>query len=691
MDVTKAIQVYVIKMISHVPGMKVLLLDAHTTPIVSLVTTQSELLSHEIYLTDRIDNSNREPLNHLSCLAFLSSSHQSIEAMKTELANPRYSSYWLFFSNVLSKNQIEDMASVDEFEVVKEVQEYFADYLAHYPCHFSPTRAALEDGGDGPPNPPLYLPPPLYLTPPTIENHIRTILSALLSLKKRPVIRWERMSQAGKMLAQAISEEMGGKYKDLFDFRGSQGPAPLLLILDRRNDPVTPLLSQWTYQAMVHELLDINNGRVHIPSEEKPELRDLILSSSSDQFYSENLFSNFGDLGASIASYVKSYQARTSSLPGAAKSNNRIETVADMKRFVEEYPEFRKLSGNVTKHVTIVGELSRIVERDGLLEVSEVEQSLASQDSHGADLKSVLNLISKPKIPSSNKLRLAILYALRYQKSPSAHIPTVIDSLVSNGVPTERARLVYAMLNFAGADVRQDDLFMNENFFSRGKSALKGLKGVDNVYTQHNPHLAQTLELLLKGRLKEASYPFLEKDEFARSQRPQDIIVFMLGGSTYEEARTVALLNQKLASDSTGAPGGTRILLGGSTIHNSTSFLHMVESLGEHFPPSFYQPPIGLSYDSSSSLPSASNPSGPNRLSSTSGVSLRAGGYELSVGGAAGSGLYRTTPGDVGANFELPRIDQVAGGLKDSAGRLWGNVKQRVEERVSRNTTPQGR
>lgn len=32
------------------------------------------------------------------------------------------------------------------------------------------------------------------------------------------------------------------------------------------------------------------------------------------------------------------------------------------------------------------------------------------------------------------------------------------------------------MLNMAGADQRQDDLFMNENIFSRGKSALKGLK-----------------------------------------------------------------------------------------------------------------------------------------------------------------------------------------------------------------------
>ncbi len=49
-----------------------------------------------------------------------------------------------------------------------------------------------------------------------------------------------------------------------------------------------------------------------------------------------------------------------------------------MKKFVEEYPEFRKLGGNVSKHVALVGELSRIVGRDKLLEVGEVEQGLAT-------------------------------------------------------------------------------------------------------------------------------------------------------------------------------------------------------------------------------------------------------------------------------------------------------------------------
>jgi len=30
-------------------------------------------------------------------------------------------------------------------------------------------------------------------------------------------------------------------------------------------------------------------------------------------------------------------------------------------------------------------------------------------------------------------------------------------------------------------------------------------------------------------------------------------------------------------------------------------------------------------------------------------------------------------------------------GIRDGAGRLWGNVRQRVEERVSRSETPPAR
>ena len=71
-------------------------------------------------------------------------------------------------------------------------------------------------------------------------------------------------------------------------------------------------------------------------------------------------------------------------------------------------------------------------------------------------------------------------------------------------------QLVYVLLNIAGSDQRQEDLFSAESLLAKGRSALKGLKGVENVYMQHTPHLSQTLENLFKGRLRETTHPFLD-------------------------------------------------------------------------------------------------------------------------------------------------------------------------------------
>ena len=46
--------------------------------------------------------------------------------------------------------------------------------------------------------------------------------------------------------------------------------------------------------------------------------------------------------------------------------------------------------------------------------------------------------------------------------------------------------------------------------------------------------------------------------------RPQDIIILMVGGATYEEARHIAQINESAA--------GVRIVLGGTTVHNSNRY-----------------------------------------------------------------------------------------------------------------------
>lgn len=119
------------------------------------------------------------------------------------------------------------------------------------------------------------------------------------------------------------------------------------------------------------------------------------------------------------------------------------------------------------------------------------------------------------------------------------------------------------------------DLFESASIFSGARDRFKGLKGVENVYTQHSPRLEATLQNLIKARLKEQQYPFVEGGGSTRD-KPQDIIVFIIGGTTYEEAKMVAQINASYP--------GVRVVLGGTSIQNSTTFLEDVDDATSNWP-----------------------------------------------------------------------------------------------------------
>lgn len=504
-------------------------------------------------------------------------SPDSIQFLIDELREPKYGEYHIYFSNIIRKSSLERLAEADDHEVVRVVQEHFADFVV-----INPDLCSLNIGF---PKQRLWSHSPDLWNSDALQRTTEGVIAMLLALKKNPLIRYEKNSLMAKKLATEVRYQLTQE-EQLFNFRKTDTP-PILLILDRRDDPITPLLTQWTYQAMVHELIGINNGRVDLSDvpDIRPELKEIVLSQDQDPFFKKNMYQNFGDLGGNIKEYVEQYQVKT-------KSNMSIESIADMKRFVEDYPEFRKLSGNVSKHVTLVSELSRRVGEDNLLDVSELEQSLACNDNHASDLKvgrpshplfltatnivqALQRIIQLPTVPAENKLRLVALYAIRYEKNPSNALPVLLDLLTAAGnVPPHRINIIPKLLAYhhslqappvAGGF---SDLFESTSFFSGARDRLKGLKGVENVYTQHSPRLEATLQNLIRGRLKELQYPFLEGGGHTRD-KPQDIIVFMVGGATYEEAKTVAQAN--------ASSPGVRVVLGATRMHNSTTFLEEVD------------------------------------------------------------------------------------------------------------------
>ncbi|CAM6095667.1 unnamed protein product [Calypogeia fissa] len=555
MVLVAAVRDYVNRMLQDIHGMKVLLLDNHTVGIASVATSQSELLQKEVFLVEKVDAPAREVMTHLKAVAFLRPTWENIQHLKRHLISPRFGEFHIFFSNLLKTQYIQILADADVHEAVQQVQEFYADYFAIDPYHFT-----------------LNLPSNYLCMLPTVldpqnsqlacDRMVEGIAAVFLSMKRRPAIRYQRSSEICKRVASETARLMYEQENGLFDFRRSE-VAPLLLVLDRRDDAVTPLLNQWTYQAMVHELLGIADNTVDLKNLPKvpQDLQEVVLSSEQDPFFKSNMYENFGDLGANIKKMVDDFQSKS-------KNHQNIQSLEDMVKFVENYPEYRKQQGGVSKHVTLMTEMSRIVDERQLMSVSQVEQELACSAGQPAAFEAVVQHLNKEKVTEIDRLRLVMLYALRYEKESSQTVEQLISRFGARSSRWKPA-LVHTLLRQCGVEKRTGDLYGNRDLFNRARNMARGLKGVENVYTQHQPLLAQTIENIVRGRLRDVDYPFV--GNHFQQGRPQDVVIFIVGGTTYEEARTVALQNS--------AQNGTRVLLGGSVVHNSSSFICDLEEM----------------------------------------------------------------------------------------------------------------
>lgn len=151
----------------------------------------------------------------------------------------------------------------------------------------------------------------------------------LLNLKRRPVVRYQRASELCKRVAEDLHRLTHDTEKALFDFgaKALESP-PVVLILDRKDDPVTPLLMQWTYQAMIHELIGafsrgarlalvphtarncfplspsagIHENRVDLRGRPKvhESQQEVVLAAYQDEFFEANMFSNYGEIGVAV-------------------------------------------------------------------------------------------------------------------------------------------------------------------------------------------------------------------------------------------------------------------------------------------------------------------------------------------------------------------------------------------------------
>ena len=238
--------------------------------MLSMVYSQTELLEAEVYEVSQLADDrqqNKAAHQHLRCVVFIRPEEESVRELALELENPRYGSYDIYFSNIVdpggkstAKAQLLNLAEADKSHLVNSVQEFYGDYFAMQDVLFSIEE--LESAhtytkrkvGDF-----------------VKDRSVQAISSFLLAHKRPACVRYQHSSGACKSIAQSFKDLVNTE-QEIHGFQSRAG-TPLLLLFDRREDPVSPLIKPWTYQAMLHEYVGMTRNTVDLRSLQKSQVR----------------------------------------------------------------------------------------------------------------------------------------------------------------------------------------------------------------------------------------------------------------------------------------------------------------------------------------------------------------------------------------------------------------------------------
>ena len=96
-------------------------------------------------------------------------------------------------------------------------------------------------------------------------------------------------------------------------------------------------------------------------------------------------------------------------------------------------PELKRKSANISKHVTLTGEISKLVGERKLMDVSRLEQEIAAKENKNEHFKALMDILSQ-NYDKFDKLRLVLLFSLKYE-ADSASLYMLKERLKLQGLP----------------------------------------------------------------------------------------------------------------------------------------------------------------------------------------------------------------------------------------------------------------
>ncbi|CAL5211061.1 unnamed protein product [Lathyrus oleraceus] len=400
---------------------KVLIMDKVTVKVMSHSCKMADITDQEVSLVEDLFR-RRQPLPSLDAVYFIQPSKENVVMFLSDMSGrePLYKKAYIFFSSPIPKELVNhikcDTSVLPRIGALREMNlEYFPIDSQGFITDQDTALQELYGNVDNIRRFNTYL-----------NNMAIRIATVFASLKELPHIYYRSAKESDES-APTVSRElvptkladavwdMVSKYKSTIP-KFPQSETCDLLIVDRSVDQIAPVIHEWTYDAMCHDLLDMEGNKyIHEVASKTggpPEEKEVVLE-EHDSVWLELRHSHIADASERLHEKFTTFVSKNKAaqMQQSGRDGGEIST-RDLQKMVQALPQYTEQVEKISLHVEIAGKINTIIRDAALRELGQLEQDLVFGD---AAAKDVINFLrTKQNTTPEYKLRLLMIYASVY-------------------------------------------------------------------------------------------------------------------------------------------------------------------------------------------------------------------------------------------------------------------------------------
>ncbi|KAK5117260.1 hypothetical protein LTR62_005877 [Meristemomyces frigidus] len=563
---------------------KVLVVDPDSKRLIDNVIDQDEILNLNITNIEQI--TDRRPPNHDVDAIYLLTPHPWIvDCLMADFDKRKYKKGHLVWTSSASSIAEHDLTytavlhptlrdRIDKSSIAREQIALFKVLNVE----FYPRESHLVTFRDPWSFLVLFHPACNHLVRQHMEDVAQKIVGVCVALGEYPTIRYfrprDKRHEASILcshLARFVQDELDlyAKFHEDFPPQTTR-PRGALFITDRSMDLSAPVVHEFTYQAMAHDLLPIKEGgkisyRTVLNEGRQDQQEKDIEITEKDKIWTDNRHRHMSD---TIEKFTTDFQRFIKDNPNFTRDSeggaNSLNAIKDM---MAGLPQFQSQKEAYALHLGMAQESMNIFQKRKLGDLATIEQVLATcVDQDGQKPKGVadqvVRMLDEADVQMSDRLRLLVLYILYrdgilhgdLQKLHAhANLPPhdrqIIQNLAILGARIDRQlsekKRPPADPLFASKPppMNPPETYTLSRFEPAMQSMLEGHANStldQNVFPYTKPPLDQGNDAIMTNAtsLRSAKPTWAKtRGQNVGSENRQRVIVFMAGGATFSESR----------------------------------------------------------------------------------------------------------------------------------------------------------